>query len=217
MKTAFLAFTFVFCTLICSCQSSLDLSKTNISAWVSFQKETAVVRNGCNMIQKTEPSTNTRKVYIQRREDDEPVLFYAHERSIEATLSYHGQMVLINDYFATKACKVIVADIDSKNNWRIDEEACQQYFQTAPEEWLPRHVIPKAIAFSPDDSMVLIAMQSGYVASSLEEAGQFGKGFKLWSYVVDSTNGALLKKYQTNGIVPHNWWQFKGDRATHRM
>ena len=80
--------------------------------------------------------------------------------------------------------------------------------RTAPKQWLPYHAIPKAIAFSPDDKMVLIVTQSGYVAGSAEEADDFGKRFKLWSYVVDSTNGTVLHVYQTNGIVPRNWWKF---------
>ena len=211
MKTVIFTFILTFCTLVCSCQSSLDLRQTKTSAWVHINEGTVIAPYGCKMVQRTEPSTNTRNVYIQRREDEEPIPIYAHERSIEATLGHHGRAVLINDYFATKTCKVVVADIDSKKNWRIDEEAYRLYSQTAPKEWLPHHVIPEAIGFSPDDEMVLIAMKSGYVASSAEEAGQFGRSFQLWSYVVDSTNGALLNIYKTDGIVPQDWWQFEED------
>ena len=209
MKTVLFTSIIVFLTMVCSCQSSLDLRQTKTSAWMHINEEPAIAPNGCKMAQRTEPSTNTRNVYIQRREDEELVLIYAHERSVDATLGHHSQVVLINDYFATKACNVVVADIDSKKNWKIDEEAYQQYLQTAPKEWFPHHVIPEAIGFSPDDKMVLIAMKSSCVASCPEEAGRFEEHFKLWSCVVDSANGALLKVYKTNGIVPHDWWQFE--------
>ncbi len=208
MKTAICASLIVLCTLVCSCESLLSLRETNSSAWVSFHKEAAVVRNGYKMVQRLEPSTYVRSVYVQRKSDKKPVLFYTHGRRIKAALGHQRQLVLINDYFATKACKVMVANIDSGNNWRIDEKICEQHMRTAPKQWLPYHAIPKAIAFSPDDKMVLMAMKSGYVAGSAEEADDFGKRFKLWSYVVDSTNGTVLHVYQTNGTVPRNWWKF---------
>lgn len=160
------------------------------------------------MIERYDPLTYTRSVYVQRKSDKQPILFYTHKRRIEATLGHQDKRVLINDYFATKTCKVVVADIGSGKNWRIDEAARRQYMHTAAKNWLPKYAIPKAVAFSPDDKMVLIAMKSGYIASSAEEAGAFGKRFKLWSYVVDSTNGTVLHTYQTNGSVPHNWWRF---------
>lgn len=198
----------VLCVLVSSCQPSLNLRQTNSSAWVSFHKETTVVRNGYKIVQRFDPSTYVRSVYVQRKSDKQPILFYTHKRRIEATLGHQGKLVLINDYFATKASKVVVADIASGNNWQIDEKTCEQHMRTAPKQWLPDHTIPKAIAFSPDDKTVLIAMKSAYVPSSSEEAGQFGKRFKLWSYVVDATDGTVLHAYQTNGIVPQNWWRF---------
>ena len=208
MKIVPCAFLVVFCTLVCSCQPQLNLNQISSSAWVSFHKETTVVRNGYKMVQSFDPSTYVRNVYIQRKSDKKPVLFYTHKRRIEAALGHQGQLVLINDYFATKACKVVVADIDSGKNWQIDEAAQRQYMRTAPKNWLPYHAIPKAIAFSPDDKMVLVAMKSGYIASSAEEADAFGRRFRIWSYVVDSTDGTVLHAYQTNRAVPRNWWQF---------
>jgi hypothetical protein len=208
MKILVYIFLIPLCVLLYSCQQSLNLRETNSSAWVSFDKEVTVIRDGYKMMQRFDPPTYARSVYVQRKSDKKPVLFYTHQRRIEAALGHQGQLVLINDYFATKACKVVVADIRSGKNWQIDEAAQRQYMRTAPKQWLPYHAIPKAVAFSPDDKMVLIAMKSGYVASSAEEADAFGRRFRIWSYVVDSTDGTVLHAYQTNRAVPRNWWQF---------
>lgn len=198
----------VLCVLVCSCRPLLNLRETNSCAWVCFHEETTVIRNGYKMVQRFDSSTYVRSVYIQRKTDKKPILFYTHGRRIEAILGHQGQLALINDYFATKACKVMVADIDSAKNWPIDQTARKQHMRIAPKQWLPHYAIPKAIAFSPDDKMVLIVMKSGYIAGTVEEAREFGKRFKLWSYVVDSTNATVLHTYQTNGIVPCDWWKF---------
>jgi len=208
MKIPVYIFLIPLCVLLYSCQQSLNLRETNSSAWVSFDKGVTVIRDGYKMMQRFDPSTYARSVYVQRKSDKQPILFYTHKRRIEAALGHQGQLVLINDYFATKACKVVVADIRSGKNWQIDEAAQRQYMHTAPKQWLPYHAIPKAIAFSPDDKMVLVAMKSGYVAGSAEEAGAFGRRFRIWSYVVGSTDGTVLHAYQTNRAVPRNWWQF---------
>jgi hypothetical protein len=210
MKAAICVLVVILSAVLCSCQRSLDLGDAKSSAWVDLhrERETTIKKSGCSISQRLDASTRVRSVYIKRETDSVPVLIYTHKRRIKATPGHRTQLVLINDYFATKTCKVIVADIESGSNWRIDQQALRQYLQTAPKDCFPRQSIPEAIAFSPDDKMVLIAMKSDYVARSAEEAGQFGNRFKIWSYVVDCDNGSVLHTYRTNTVVPISWWKF---------
>ena len=207
MRTVICFFCILVCNLACSSQSLLNLRETDFSTWVTFNKGNATDRNGQVITQRHGPSTQVRSVYVQREMDQNPILFYTHQRRIEALLGHQGKLVLINDYFATKACKIIVVEIDSRTNRRIDSQARRLYLNTTPKQWFPNHAIPKAIAFSPDDKMVLIAMKSTHMADSSEHADQFDKTFERWSYVVDSLDGTVIRVFQTNGTIPRYWWK----------
>jgi len=208
MKTAVYLFLTLLFILISACQPSLNLNDDGSCSWIDFSQNDTVVQNGYQIHQDFDPNSFERKLYLQRESDKEPVLIYTHGRAIEARLANQGGIMLINDHFATKACKVFVVDLQSQKKCRIDENVRQAYRRDAPAQWHARYAIPEAVDICPNDKMVLIEMKSGYMAKNFEDAEQFGQRFQAWSYVVNPMNGEVMHCYQTNGIVPKRWWVF---------
>ena len=152
-----------------------------------------------------DPNTYERREYVKRPGDKEPVFYYKHGRSIAPTMGHHRRLVLINDYSATKACNVIIADIETHKNWNIDSFAMEMYRKNAnPDQGLL--IVPEAYAFSPNDEEVLIGMDLIYVSAPTGElVRQVRKTYKRWWYVVNSSSGRVLHEYRTNQPPPC-WW-----------
>jgi hypothetical protein len=157
--------------------------------------------------EKFDPNTYERKVYVKRPNDKAPVLFYVHGRDIAPTIGHHERLVVINDYFATKGCRVMIADLKTHKSWNIDSRAMESYTRNAkPDPHLI--IIPEAYGFSPCDREVLIGMDLIYVSGPTAGlAGELGKTYKRRWYVVDSARGHILHEYRTN-TPPPCWWVY---------
>jgi len=150
-------------------------------------------------------SDGVTKVYIKRDRDEEWISFYVGERNVGVALGHRKQLVLINDCPATKFCKVMTVDLASRKSRQIDLRAIGMYRRNArPNNSLI--FIPQAYAFSPDDKQVLVNMEHVYTSvSTAEMAAQLSKTYKNWWYIVDSTNGRVLREYRTSKLPPR-WW-----------
>ena len=150
-------------------------------------------------------SDGVTKVYIKRDRDEEWIPFYVDERNVGVALGHRKQLVLINDCPATKFCKVMRVDLASRKSKQIDLPAIRMYRRNArPNNSLI--FIPQAYAFSPDDKQVLVNMEHIYTSvSTAEMAAQLSKTYKNWWYIVDSTNGRVLREYRTSKLPPR-WW-----------
>ena len=150
-------------------------------------------------------STYVRTDFIQRRRDRKPVPFFTHQRGISVTLAHAQRFVLINDYFATKGCRVMVADLQTHRDWQIDQAAAQMYRQAAaPDDRLI--IVPEAYSFSPDDTKVLIGMDLVDLSvATAQEAAQVSNLYKKWWFVVDTSSGRVLREYRTVEI-PKRWY-----------
>jgi hypothetical protein len=165
----------------------------------------AVLRlKGCE-VKEESGSDGVRKVYIKRDGDEEWIPFYVDERTVGVALGYRKQLVLINDCPATKFCKVMAVDLASRKSKQIDLRAIRMYRRNVrPDNSLI--IIPQAYAFSPDDKQVLVNMEHIYTSvSTAEMAAQLSKTYKNWWYIVDSTNGRVLREYRTSRLPPR-WW-----------
>ena len=146
-----------------------------------------------------------REVYVRRARHEAPTLVYTHHRGIDVLLGNdHGHM-LVNDSFATKANKVVLAEIGSGRHWRIDKAAVNTYEQAVrPDERLL--VLPYGIAFSPDDKKALIRMQLSYLYThSPEEAEAVSRTFTPRWYAVQTKDGRVVREHRTEN-VPVEWW-----------
>jgi len=174
------------------------------SEWVDFHSSSVARCGRFTLEQKySEPTGGVRTVYIQRDDDAAPRVIYKHERGIRALVGHTGRYVLINDYFATKVCNVVVVDLETGRNWRIDIAAREDHTQSASEEWTGVYFIPRAKAFSPDDSRVRISLSQDILPR------RDAVPYPVWSYVVETRSGAVLHEYLTDGRVPRLWWEFE--------
>ena len=149
----------------------------------------------------------TRRDYIKRKIDKKWILFYTHERGIEATLGHAGHLVLINDNEASKSNKVVVVNLDTNETKQIDTQAIESYKRNASPDGR-MIIIPEAYAFSPTDKQLLIRMELIYISLPFEEralANRLRTSYKSWWYVVDSMDGKVTHEYRTSRL-PKRWW-----------
>jgi hypothetical protein len=147
-----------------------------------------------------------RCVFIKRHFDRKLILFYTHHRQILVTLGHRKQLVLINDWGATKSGKVVVVNLKSGLKRQIDGPAVSMYGRhAAPDRRL--WIVPEAYEFSSDDTQVLIKMVKEDVsAATAEESIAAGRTYRAWWYAIDSRTGKVIHEYRTSKI-PANWWQ----------
>jgi hypothetical protein len=176
------------------------------NVWVNLQGNTIRVQD-YEVRETFDPKTTARKDFIKRNTDLQPILFYTHERGIEMTLGHQRRLVLINDYFASKACQVIVVDLESGNRRRIDEAVVKTYYRHFVRDKRV-YMAAQAYGFSPDDKKILIGMVLDYTfAHSREEADLLSKLTpKAW-YIVESSNGRVLREFREND-PPERWWEY---------
>jgi len=139
--------------------------------------------------------------YVQRQGDPKPILFYTHQRAVYPWLSHNQCFVLISDNFSSELSMSLIFDFEKNKFYRIDQETLKDY--------LKRHKLKAYVSMdtspidiSPNDHEVLIEV------SLTPPAHRIANGLKKypdWFYVVDSTNGMILKSYQ-NSSVPDKWW-----------
>jgi len=160
---------------------------------------------GARFTESFDPSTYARTDFIERAGDQKPIVFFRHQRSISVSLAHAQRFVLINDYLATKGCRVMIADLDAHRDWQIDQTADQMYQRDAsPDERLV--TIPEAYEFSPDDKQVLIGMDLVYISvGTAQEANQVGTLYKKWWFSVDTYTGRVLHEYKAADI-PTRWY-----------
>src|SRR5579872_3233095 len=117
----------------------------------------------------------TRREFIQRKTDKNPVMFYKHERNIAFTLGNQNQLILINDFFAVLGNQIMIKNLNNGQIHQIDKKSIRDYFHKlfpkslnpfpAPawdhaESEIRLWTLPIAIGFSADDSQVLIHMEN---------------------------------------------------------
>lgn len=190
-----------------SCLSAGQITQRAGSTWVSLHGTGKIYRIGGYETWETfDRKTYTRRVFLRKPVEKKAKLIYTHGRGISLTVGHKGQLVLVNDYFATKACKVATVDIDTGRAREIDSAAVKWYTERANPD--PRLIIvPEAQGFSPDDRQVLIQMELIYVSiPTAEEAGNVGKTFKPRGYAVDSVSGQVLHEFRARRF-PKDWWK----------
>ncbi len=179
-----------------------DLRSELRSEWVTFHSSSVARRGRFTLEQKcSRPTGGVRTVYIQRDDDAASRVLYTHERGVRILLGHTGRYALIHDYFATKACNVVVAEIKTGRNWRIDKPVREAHARTASKEWASIYFTPSAVAFSPDDGQVLISLSRDLLQH------KDAKPCPVWSYVVETRTGKVLREYRTDGRVPRRWWK----------
>lgn len=143
--------------------------------------------------------------FLKRDFDKQPIRFYLHHRVIEVTLGHRKQLVLINDFEATKSSKVVVANLTSGTKKQIDKQALEMYRQHAK----PDHrlwIAPEAYEFSPNDKQILIKMVLDDVsAATAEESIAASRRYREWWYAVDSKTGKVICEFRKKKS-PATWW-----------
>jgi hypothetical protein len=164
-------------------------------------------RGKFEFFEKFNPKTYERKDYIEGPGLKKPVLYYIHNRGISPSIGRRGRLVLINDYFATEGCKVMVSDLKTHKWWNISSRAVQAYNRNAnPYPGLV--IVPEGYGFSPSDRRVLIGMDLIYTdVPTAEHASRAGRTFKRYWYVVTSSSGRILHEYRTSK-PPACWWVY---------
>lgn len=94
--------------------------------------------------------------YIQRPEDETPILFFRDARSIDAILGNLRQLILINLHSCSNCNSVWIYDLKSGATWSINQETVQKY-ETKDPDW-DTHGFPFGDHFSENDKTVLIHM-----------------------------------------------------------
>lgn len=177
------------------------------STWVNYRDAGKVYRvAGYETWETFDPKTIIRRLYFRRPSEKKRRLIYKHEREVFITIGHNGQLALINDCFATKACKVVTVGIETGIVREIDAAANRYSKKANPDPRLM--IVPEAHGFSPDDRQVLIQMDLIYVSvPATEEARNVGKAFKPRSYSVDSVSGRVLHEFRASPL-PREWWNF---------
>lgn len=139
--------------------------------------------------------THERKVFLKRGDMMAPRLIYRHFRGISVRLGNTGTRILVNDEFATQANKVAVIDSETGKAIEIDKSAVSRYQkETKPDARLA--IVPMGVAFSADDSQVLIRMKLASLgAVSYSEAGELGKHFRPRWYIVEASSGRIVSEF----------------------
>ena len=131
-------------------------------------------------------------------------MVYVHHRSVNLTLGHRKQLVLINDYEATKSAKVVVANLRSRGWKQIDKQALAMYRRhVRPDSRL--WIVPDAYEFSPNDKQVFIKFELTAVSAATEaESIAASKTYKEWYYAVNAHTGRVLREYRRK--PPSKWW-----------
>jgi len=176
------------------------------STWVSFREPGKIYRVADFELWQTLDSENyERKVFLRKLGEKSARLIYRHHREISLTVGRQGRTVLINDYAATKTCKVVTVDLATGQVSAIDSAAVKEYARsTSPDSRLV--IVPEAQGFSPDDRQVLIKIKLIYISvPDAEQAETVGSTFKPRWYSVDSNSGRVLREYRSEQS-PRDWW-----------
>lgn len=175
------------------------------STWVGPQSRRVVSTDRYAVREDFDDATYVRRDYIKRPGEKRWNLFYTHGRGIEVTIGHKGRLVLINDFSATKACKVMISDLETHKQWEIDQLAREQYERdTRPDSRLV--ILPIAQGFSPDDKQVLIKMDLNYIrVATGDSVVCLGGTFKPFWYAVDLPNGKVRREFQKSKM-PDRWW-----------
>lgn len=122
------------------------------------------------------------------------------------------KLILINDFCATKACHVKVADLDTRRNWPIDKPALAMYERNAKPSDDPI-VNARGKAFSPDDQLVLLEIHLEYLMTGQsknetieQEAARLRRSFKKWWYAVEARTGRVVREYRKDPAL-RKWWE----------
>jgi hypothetical protein len=94
----------------------------------AYIRPPAVSRQGrYEFSEKYDPKTNEQRVYIKRAKDERPdTVLQAWARHC-AYLGSSGTLGAGQYYFATKACKVVIANLETHKNREIDLSATKRY------------------------------------------------------------------------------------------
>ncbi len=151
--------------------------------------------------------------FLKRDSDKQPIRFYTHHRVIEVTLGHRQQLVLINDFEATKSSKVVVANLTSGAQKEIDKQALAMYRQHAnPDHRL--WIAPEAYEFSANDKQVLLKIVLDDVsAATAEESIAASRSYRAWWYAVDSKSGKVICEFRAKRS-PATWSQCRNRRAS---
>ncbi|MBN1808471.1 MAG: hypothetical protein JW909_05345 [Planctomycetes bacterium] len=162
------------------------------------------VRAGAYEIcQRCEKNSHRRHVYVRSSPDAEWLRVYSHERSVTIQSCVAGKL-LINDFFATKAVKVVVVDAEAGAHRRIDEAAMAEYAAEArPHPALI--LVPMGQALSPCGEFALIVIELIYVSGPPEDHAVATASFQPRTYVVRTSDGSVAKRYPS-ARVPAAWW-----------
>ena len=200
----------VSCRYAGNCVQNITQSRSSLSNFQEHKWGTPVgtepIQLGPYTIyQEFNKKTYERKVYLKRKDDTIPKHIYSHHRGITVVRGNLHNRLLINDFFATKANKVMVVDIESAKHWQIDQQVMRTYKEDVNPD--PRlDLLPIGKAFSPKDNKVLLNVILHYVgASTPEEASEASKSYRIRWYVVSTESGEIIKEYQSNAI-PKVWW-----------
>ena len=186
-------------------QSCPSLSDFQEAKWGTLVGTEPIQLGPYTIYQEFNKKTYERRVYLKRKDEPIPKYVYSHHRAISVVLGNVHNRLLINDFFATKANKVIVVDIESAKHWQIDQQVMRTYKEDVNPD--PRlDLLPIGKAFSPNDNKVLLNVILHYVvASTPEEASEASKSYRIRWYVVSAADGEIIKEYQSNAI-PEVWW-----------
>ncbi|HKM89484.1 MAG TPA: hypothetical protein VJX29_02630 [Candidatus Acidoferrales bacterium] len=189
--------------------SAAQIFQQSGSEWVSFREPGRIYKvAGFEIWQTLDSEHYEREVYLRKTGEESSRLIYSHHREISLTVGHQGRTVLINDYAATKTCKVVTVELATGKESEVGSAAVKQYVRSAnPDSRLV--VVPEAQGFSPDDRQVLIKMKLVYVSfQNAEQAATIRATFKPRWYAVESYSGHVLREYRT-GQFPEGWWRFK--------
>jgi hypothetical protein len=205
---AFRFYIVVIFLIICATAQSQIVRRGNTN-WVGLNLDEVYRLNGYEITQHTcSNDQGSLCVFIKRAFDKEPIQFYAHHREVLVTVGHRKQIVLINDWFATKSGRVVVANLNSGVKTEIDRQALSMYRRHAkpdPRLW----IVPEAYEFSPDDKQVLIKMVKEDVsAATASESAIASRSYKDWWYSIDAKNGRVLYEFRANHVASR-WWRYR--------
>lgn len=153
----------------------------------------------------------TAGLYLKRT-PKEPYWFITKEirSSADILMSRSGQYLLINAPCSPIARCVFIADAEQfqPRGWIISRQARAAYTKRSRETGdSPRaseRVDPVGVAFSPDESKVLLRMIPADPSTGTEDAP--------WVFVVDVEGGEVLSEYRTEDL-PSRWWDIQEDEG----
>lgn len=173
--------------------------------WIEMYPGGVFHAKGFDVYEEFNPANYVRKDYIKRPIDKKAIHFYTHGRGISMTLGHKRRLVLIEDDEATKSSKVMVVDLQTGEQKKIDTLASKRFEeQTSPNPALI--VVPVPYAFSPDDTQVLIKMELIYISVATPDLVECIKHtFRQRWYAVNSKSGRVLRVFRGKR-TPEGWW-----------